>query len=191
MSITGELRSWGKSRFADGLLNDVYEELTDIADRIDAEHEASVSYWQGASYKDGYDEGFASADDWLADHEDAMVAHGWAKAPVDADGKPIHVGDVMENVVLSDIHREVTGIGAECFYAWERGRDHYSQFDANCYRHHREPTVEDVLREFSEKMNENMGMYTGEAIDADEWRDADRQTIAEYAAKLRLAGEDK
>jgi hypothetical protein len=46
-----------------------------------------------------------------------------------------------------------------------------------------------VLREFAEKMNENMGMYTGEAIDADEWRDADRQTIAEYAAKLRLAGE--
>ena len=47
-----------------------------------------------------------------------------------------------------------------------------------------------VVREFAQAMNENMGMYTGEAIDADEWRDADNKTIAEYAAKLRLAGDE-
>ena len=56
--------------------------------------------------------------------------------------------------------------------------------------HHHKPTVEDVLREFAEKMNENMGLYTGEVIDADEWRSADSATIAEYAAKLRLAGDE-
>lgn len=27
----------------------------------------------------GYDEGFASADDWLAEHEDAMAEHGWVR----------------------------------------------------------------------------------------------------------------
>ena len=48
-------------------------------------------------------------------------------------------------------------------------------------------TVEDVLREFAEKMNENLGMYRGEAIDADEWREADARTVEKYAAKLRLA----
>jgi len=76
MSITDELREWFKDRLSMG---NGYAELTAIADRIDAEHEAKVSYWQGASYKDGYDEGFASADDWLAQHEDAMAEHGWVR----------------------------------------------------------------------------------------------------------------
>lgn len=74
MSITSELRKWGY-----GFCGDTYDVVTAIADRIDAEHEAKVSYWQGASYKDGYDEGFASADDWLAQHEDAMAEHGWVR----------------------------------------------------------------------------------------------------------------
>ena len=51
----------------------------------------------------------------------------------------------------------------------------------------RPPTVEDVLREFAYEMNENLGMYTGEAIEADEWRDADAKTVEKFAAKLRLA----
>lgn len=70
MSITDELREW---------VRDGKGSLLAIADRIDAEHEAKVSYWQGGSYKDGYDEGFASADDWLAQHEDAMAEHGWVR----------------------------------------------------------------------------------------------------------------
>lgn len=88
MSITDELRKYAQdwretpnlmgdldAGDIDGLLGD----LEHIADRIDAEHKAKVSYWQGASYKDGYDEGFASADDWLAQHEDAMAEHGWVR----------------------------------------------------------------------------------------------------------------
>jgi hypothetical protein len=43
-------------------------------------------------------------------------------------------------------------------------------------RHHREPTVEDVLREFVD------------ALDIDRCEDFNA-TIAEYAAKLRLAGD--
>ena len=56
-------------------------------------------------------------------------------------------------------------------------------------RHHHEPTVVDVLREFADEMNQNLGMYTGEAIDADDWRDADAKTVEKFAAKLRLAGD--
>ena len=92
-SITDELREYAVEHECDS-----YRKLLNaIADRIDAEHEAKVSYWQGASYKDGYDEGFASADDWLGQHEDAMAEHGWVKLPVDADGVPIRVGDELTN----------------------------------------------------------------------------------------------
>ena len=81
MSITDELRKWAKG-FENVWFKPASREVTittggsmsvdyvnvllfieGIADHIDAEHESKVSYWQGASYKDGYDEGFASADD--------------------------------------------------------------------------------------------------------------------------------
>lgn len=93
MSITDELRKW-----AHGLNTYNRNELQAlaIADRIDAEHEAKVSYWQDASYKDGYDEGFASADDWLGQHEDAMAEHGWVKLPVSEDGDVLHVGELVD-----------------------------------------------------------------------------------------------
>lgn len=89
MSITDELRAVAaKTECANGRCEKLYRgDLDHIADRIDAEHEAKVSYWQGAShkdcydegFKDGYDEGFASADDWLGQHEDAMAEHGWVR----------------------------------------------------------------------------------------------------------------
>lgn len=192
MSITDELRKYSKS--SDGVLYSAHQAILAIADRIDAEHEAKVSYWQGASYKDGYDEGFASADDWLAQHEDAIAEHGWIRLPKDADGETIYVGDEMcgygwpnGGVYCRAIVNEVTILVGPQDGAY-RG---WLMWAANECRHHHAPTVEDVLREFAEAMNENMGMYTGEAIDADEWRMADERTIAKYAAKLRLAeGED-
>lgn len=93
-----------------------------------------------------------------------------------------------------------------CRIAFDAGADYGStsmQFNCNAVAYDWEhwlkkngrlfmpkPTVEDVLREFAQEMNENLGMYTGEAIDADEWRKADERTIAEFAAKLRLAGDE-
>lgn len=98
--------------------------------------------------------------------------------PVDADGVPIHVGDVMENIFCPPVHREVTGVGVECFYGWDDGNGRYSQFGVSCYRHHHEPTVEDVLDEFFGKANLPDGTQTRAEI------------IAEFAAKLRLAGDE-
>jgi hypothetical protein len=66
----------------------------------------------------------------------------------------------------------------------------WCHYPNDCHHYH-EPTVEDVLREFAEKMSENISMYTSEAIDADEWRDADNKTIAKYAAKFRLTDDGK
>lgn len=34
---------------------------------------------RGGEWARGYDEGFASADDWLAEHEDEMAQHGWVR----------------------------------------------------------------------------------------------------------------
>ena len=105
--------------------------------------------------------------------------------PLGADGLPINIGDVMEWPDGDDEPFEVVGIGENgtLFYMYD---DSCEWTNAKNKVHH-VPTVEDVLRKFSEKMNENLGMYTGEVIDADEWRKADERTIADYAAKLKLA----
>jgi hypothetical protein len=176
MSITDELR-----KEARGFGRYVYTApqadcLTSIADRIDAEHEAKVSYWQGASYKDGYDEGFASADDWLAQHEDAMAEHGWVKLPVDADGEYIHAGDVLDGygktIEVVELRHGRSG--------WLLiSRDGNGYDDTFVFTHHHEPTVEDVLREFANRVCNSGHQWGLDAAD----------TIAEYAAKLRLAGD--
>lgn len=166
MSITDELRKLTKNST---LSSWTVEYLTAIADRIDAEHQKAIQE--------------------LNNLADASVL-----LPVDADGVPIRVGDKVYQVgggwvytVKSiTLYPDNTTVTFECEHGF--GSD-----SAHNVRHYHEPTVEDLLREFAEKMNENIGMYTSEAIDADEWRDADNKTIAEYAAKLRLAenGEDE
>jgi len=173
MRITDELREWMRVVLTDD------DPAYAIADRIDAEHKAKVSYWQGASYKDGYDEGFASADDWLAQHEDAMAEHGWVKLPVDSDGVPIRPGDVMEWCDADDIHplvvRTVDAVGTYTFIAWKSEEGKFGQFYARNYRHHHATTVEDVLREFALAC-EDAGNAGPEV----------ERIAAEYAAKLQL-----
>lgn len=107
--------------------------------------------------------------------------------PVDADGEPIHAGDMLDGYGKT-IEVVELRIGRSGWVIVSRDGNAYA--DCAAFTHHHAPTVEDVLREFAQEMNENLGMYTGEAIDADEWRKADERTIAEYAAKLALRGEE-
>lgn len=205
MSITDELREWFKDRL---FMGNGYAELTAIADRIDAEALSRRNEAYNMGYNAGIDMGFSSTDDWLADHEDAMAEHGWVKLPVDADGEVIHIGDVMDGVNKYDPLKEVTGevitihfdaIGESKFEAtvglrvWSKyGKSYHTSYIdpyASTYRHHHEPTVEDVLREFAEKMAENTAMYVAESWDADERDEADAAAIAEFASRLRLAGD--
>ena len=179
MSITDELRE----RIDDeALLLSTRRELWNIADRIDAEHESKVSYWQDASYKDGYDEGFASADDYFTDKRETLKEHGWVKLPVDADGVPLKVGDVVTMQLLFGGESKPLVVDR---MELSHGRDGdlwciALDTDKGCWnqpslmRHYTPPTVEDVLEEFAQ-------MYIA---------CNDKGTIAEYAAKLRLAGED-
>ncbi len=92
--------------------------------------------------------------------------------PLDADGEPVRIGDVME---WSDGEAfDVIGIGAHTlFYADEHAEAQWTE--ASDKHHYHAPTVEDVLREFADEVQR--------CCDTED-------TIAEYAAKLLLAGED-
>lgn len=165
MSITDELRTWMYGHTVNCSDNRIA--LVAIADRIDAE----VAEMQ--AFCDRLKEAAESREDvtlWGTDY---------VALPVDADGSPIHVGDVME---WCDPDGEVTvtcevdAVGVECFFAWDGANGRYAQKCANAYRHHHPPTVEDVLTEFADEVRRCCDTA---------------DTIAEYAAKLRLAGEDE
>ncbi|MBR3313872.1 MAG: hypothetical protein IKG18_07010 [Atopobiaceae bacterium] len=96
--------------------------------------------------------------------------------PVDADGVPIHVGDVMEWPDCSTA--EVVGIGDGTFFYVEDGEDAAEWSSASDKIHHHAPTVEDVLREFLDNFHDASCI------------EAEADVVAEYAAKLRLVGED-
>ena len=78
MSITDELREWWVRKFPI-MDKELHKDFTAIADRIDAEHEKALKQERNKGFTNGYDMGFASADDWLAQHEDAMAEHGWVR----------------------------------------------------------------------------------------------------------------
>ena len=181
MSITDELREWVKSLYTPNS-GELKLQAERIADRIDAEHESKVSYWQDASYKDGYDEGFASADDYFTDKRETLKEHGWVKLPVDADGVPIRVGDVMCNTHKDGfMAKRVTGLCAHSSGRWtvEVDEAKLRWHDADKLCHYTPPTVEDVLREFA-----------GTLAKADcNWGSDVDEAVAEYAAKLRLRGD--
>ena len=193
MSITNELRKWTQDwgwLDADNA-DEVEDKLIAIAYRIDKEHKAAVDkahadgernglqQARSASedWKRGFDEGFASADDWLADHEDAMVEHGWIKLPVDADGVPIRVGDEVKEVgynVNGSVYELRMDDGSWWVFVNGVGRR------PEKYRHYHAPTTEDVLRELADEVY---------ADAANKIRDRD-YICSKYAKRLQLR-EDK
>ena len=163
-------------------------ENAELRARVAALDESADSMHETDAWKLGYDEGFASADDWLGQHEDAMAEHGWVRLPVDVNDEPIRIGDVMEWPTTGETF-EVVGIGDGTLFYVEDGNECADWTGASTKRHHHEQTVEDVLREMHAELDEVTALYVGEAIDSDE-RDRDEARIfAEYAAKLRLAGD--
>ena len=141
---------------------------------------------------DGFAVSFRIDNEWLAGWNRAVIAtiekveqevsERFMELPLDADGVPIRVGDVMEFSAFEiekPVTRMVDGIGQGVFFAWcgERG---YQQHEAKRYRHHHEPTVEDVLQKLLEQAVGYSDAHTTVALDA----------IAEYAAKLTLRGDE-
>ena len=96
--------------------------------------------------------------------------------PLDADGVPIHVGDVLDGYGKT-IEVVEMRYGRSGWVLISRDGNAYA--DTFAFTHHHAPTVEDVLREMLDAWGELPSNATNEAI------------VAEYAAKLQLAGENK
>lgn len=151
-------------------------------------------------FKDEHDKWCDSIKNAYAENNDkGMGELGWVKLPVSEDGDVLHIGELVDEklpfggyaapapIDTMELSRGASG------YVWmvKLDAENRALINPRLLRHHHEPTVEDVLRGFADEMNQNLGMYTGEAIDADEWRDADARTVEKFSAKLRLAGEDE
>lgn len=151
---------------------DAYDSIADELGKAQDER------FDNEMWKQGYDAGFASADDWLAQHEDAMAEHGWVRLPKDADGEYIHVND---EVIDWDTPRVVVAVSEDsiCLAGYESD-SYYRMGIARNYAHYHKPTVEDVLREFAEKITDSQIPNVHPTYE---------EAIAEYTAKLRLAGD--
>ena len=178
MESIDRLRDWLKGRL---LMGNGWNELNEIADAIESEVKAN----RVDAYTKGYDEGFASADDWVAQHEDAMAEHGWVRLPVDADGVTFHIGELVDErlpfggyaapapVDTMELSRGASG------YGWmvKLDAENRALINPKLLRHHRIQTVEGVLEEFVAR-----------------WMETHHDDIpalkAEYAAKLALRGDE-
>jgi len=163
--ITDELRKWISTVawLDDDMQDSSHKNILAIADRIDKAHEEECREQYENGVNDGLDnsidESFASADDWLTNNENEMAEHGWVRGPLDADGVPICVGDVMNK-------GEVTCI-RDCGKGWEVVLNNLYTYDTPSLRHHKQPTVEDVLREL-EGMRGNGATYEDVVARCDE-----------------------
>lgn len=184
---------------------DVRWKVKQLADAI--EREAMEE--RTAAYNEGYDAGFASADDWAAQHEDAMAEHGWVRLPLDADGVTIHVGDVVRMELLSGGESKPLVVDR---MELSRGRDGdlwcvALDTDKGCWNqpsllhHHHPPTVEDVLREMLDALDIDRcddpdvstpspftvtkdGSHFEVKVDAHYVSDEEMQTLRRYIANL-------
>ena len=99
--------------------------------------------------------------------------------PVDADGEPWHINDEFE---VDEGVAHVNGIGDNRLYYIDNDGMQWTRADNKL--HHHAPTVEDMLQEFTDEVwNRCCEGATASDSGIDE-------LVAEYAAKLRLAGED-
>ena len=125
-SVTGELREWAKKLthwWYDPVKNEcVYttntmppsidtirldERLVAIADRIDTEHERLMAERRRSCVFYDAERNYCSVHD-----EGDMVGLGYARLPVDADGKYWHIGDKAKSVRFPEhVARTVCGFG--------------------------------------------------------------------------------
>lgn len=189
MSITDELREFAASEASD--YDDWVDGIRAIADRIDAAHRSALE--KLAAQVDRLEpEDRAEPENGVNWKEEARTWERYCKEliterderyiplPVDADGEYIHMGDVMDTEHFGTVEVEGFVHNAIAFYNYSGQPAYICTSPANlCHRHHHAPTVEDVLREFADRVCNSGHQWGLDAAD----------TIAEYAAKLRLAGE--
>lgn len=126
------------------------------------------------------DEVYIASNAYLEDIPDErLTKNGLVRLPVDADGVPIHVGDVME-WPYGNGEFIVEGIGRDVLFYIDQDSNEceWTAVRNKCHHHH-ESTVEEVMQEMLEQAVGYSDAHTTVALNA----------IAEYAAKLRLRGD--
>jgi hypothetical protein len=113
--ITDELRKWMRKHH---ILLDGHTDLDAIVDRIDEKHEREM---QQAHF----------------------IPRRYTLSPVDADGDPVHIGDVMDCDDATFTVHELKF--SEAGWTTWSGQHNITFFVKDC--HHHKTTVEDVLRE--------------------------------------------
>lgn len=138
----------------------------------------------GAWYRRVRDAHEREVDGGVAGMTDADLAkHGLVRQPKDADGEYIHIGDVMEWCDSGET-LTVEGIGRDVLFYIDGENAEWTA--ARNKRHHHAPTVEDVLREACKAYH---ALLIEGMSDVAHDMPAPSEIIAEYAAKLRLAGD--
>lgn len=126
----------------------------------------NVDFWRVCKERDEWRERAEEMAERLDERYKAGFDDGWLKAaaaaidmmpyPLDADGEPIRIGDVMEH---AGYVREVVAIGKNCFFAWSDDDRRFHQYSASRFLHHAQEDVEDVLREM---LDEHHRWFDGE-----------------------------
>lgn len=126
----------------------------------------------------------------MEEKPEEMAEHGWVKGPLDADGVPIHIGDELE--CIEALHPEVPArFKVQDMLYRGNGEWHLRTYPATydpkkCRHHHKQPTVEDVLRDFAEQYAFFKEVGTGIHPDLK----SHEEVLRQFAAKLRLAGDE-
>ena len=106
---------------------------------------------------------------------EAEIADGYTRLPVDADGVPIHVGDICEMGGVQFKVRQLCTDG-NCWWAVDGTGEFYI---AELCHHVKPRTLEDVLREYGKAyhahMADNYMNYDG----------TDEQVVEKYADRIR------
>ncbi|MBR1445478.1 MAG: hypothetical protein IJ586_08535 [Alloprevotella sp.] len=108
--------------------------------------------------------------------------------PVDADGVPIRIGDLLEHVDIDGYEERFTVMGytrmpdSVTFMATNGVS---AEFYCDQCRHVQQDTVESLLEEFQQDTLTTQGEYAGEVIDADKWKRDLKEHIEDYAERIR------
>lgn len=118
----------------------------------------------------------------IADAIEAEVAERYMKLPVDGDGIPVHVGDVLYGAGGESYEADAVDKEGMLYFDREDGRSEYEYKGTSGLRHRRPPTVEGVLEK---ALNEAAMLDRKEGY----WQSAADVTniVDKYVNKLRLA----
>lgn len=161
-SITTELREWLENAYTYGTGDDLFKK----------------------NYRPWF--GWKLVLEPMLDAIEAELAERYVALPLDADGVPIHIGDSIE--IIGGEYGTAVAIEQCEDGGWNvsmrpAGWDTPTLFSAESVRHHHPPTVEDILDKFATDYDQIAG--------GDEDHQKYLNLIAEYAKRLRLAGEDE